>query len=259
MGDIEHQMSRSPERSEGTATVSSIRVLLVDDQEIVRQGLTTILKYAPGIEVSGCAGDGEEAVALARTLRPDVVLMDLKMPRLGGIPATRRICAELPDTQVIILTTYDTDDLVFEGIKAGAKGYLLKDAASETLVEAIRGVVRGESRIDHSVARKVLNEFQRLATQAPTPKPVLDRQDEGQPRWHIIEPLTPREEEVLHLLVEGLSNKEIGARLHLTEGTIKNYVSNIIAKLQANDRTHAVVTALRRGLVDLGEYGRAPA
>jgi DNA-binding NarL/FixJ family response regulator len=225
--------------------MSSIRVLVVDDQQIVRQGLATILKYAPGIEVVGDAADGEEAVARARHLEPDVVLMDLKMPRLGGIPATRQICAELADTHVIILTTYDTDDLVFEGIKAGAKGYLLKDASSETLVDAIRGVVRGESQLDPGVARRVLGEFQRLASQVPSPPAKRPAEVEG------IEPLTSREEEVLHLLVEGLSNKEIGARLRLTEGTVKNYVSAIITKLQANDRTHAVVTALRRGLVDL--------
>ncbi|MFC2037303.1 response regulator [Chloroflexota bacterium] len=226
-----------------------MQVLLVDDQQIVRQGLATILKYASGIEVAGQASDGEEAVALARELQPDVVLMDLKMPRLGGIPATRRICEELPDSSVIILTTYDADDLVFEGIKAGAKGYLLKDATSETLIESVRGVVRGESLLDPGVARKVLGEFQRLATQPPAhpaKEPPNDVAKDG-----FIEPLTPREEEVLHLLAEGLSNKEIGGRLHLTEGTVKNYVSTIIAKLQVNDRTHAVVTALRRGLVDL--------
>jgi DNA-binding NarL/FixJ family response regulator len=229
--------------------MSSIRVLLVDDQQIVRQGLATILRYAPGIEVVGQAQDGQEAVSLARDLRPEVVLMDVRMPRLGGIPATRQICAELPDTNVIILTTYDTDDLVFEGIKAGARGYLLKDATSETLVEAIRGVMQGESQLDPGVARKVLGEFQRLAAQPPPPlakEPVDSALGDG-----VIEPLTRREEEVLRLLVEGLSNKEIGARLHLTEGTVKNYVSTIIAKLQANDRTHAVVTALRHGLVDL--------
>jgi len=227
-----------------------IRVLLVDDQEIVRQGLATILKYAPGIQVAGEASDGEEAVALAQALRPDVILTDLKMPRLGGIPATRRIRATLPETRVIILTTYDTDDLVFEGIKAGAQGYLLKDAAGETLAEAIRGVVRGESQLDPSVARKVLDEFQRLAAQAPA-QPAAAAAGSGLNQELEIEALTPREEEVMRLLVEGLSNKEIGARLHLTEGTVKNYVSAIIAKLQANDRTHAVVTALRRGLVEL--------
>jgi DNA-binding NarL/FixJ family response regulator len=236
--------------------MSTIQVLLVDDQQIVRQGLATILKYAPGIEVVGEAGDGEEAIDLAQELAPDVVLMDLKMPRLGGIPATRKIRAAQPDTHVIILTTYDADDMVFEGIKAGAQGYLLKDASSETLVEAIRGVMQGESRIDPSVARAVLDEFQRLSVEpaaAPSsklPGTVGATHGAGADAV-VIEPLTPREEEVLLLLVEGLSNKEIGARLHLTEGTIKNYVSAIIAKLQANDRTHAVVTALRRGLVEL--------
>jgi len=219
-------------------TESTIRVLLVDDQEIVRQGLATILKYAPGIEVVAQARDGMEAVAQARSVQPDVVLMDLKMPRLGGIPATRRICRELPDTQVIILTTYDTDDLVFEGIKAGAKGYLLKDTHGDALIEAIRGVMRGESLLDPSVARKVLDpsvarkvleEFQRLVEQAP-PRPSGQGLDAGQllgserevQDTAAIEPLTPREEQVLHLLAEGMSNKEIGAHLHLTEGTVKN-------------------------------------
>ena len=223
-----------------------IRVLVVDDQQIVRQGLMTILKYAPGIEVAGQAGDGQEAIDLVGELAPDVVLMDLKMPRLGGIPATRRICRQWRETQVIILTTYDADDLVFEGIKAGARGYLLKDASSEELVAAIRGVMRGESSIDPSVARKVMDEFQRLADSEPA-----QPRGRGVAQEPPIEPLTPREEDVLELLADGLSNREIATRLHLTEGTVRNYVSTIIAKLQANDRTHAVVTALRRGLVDL--------
>lgn len=229
------------------AAVSDISVLLVDDQEIIRQGIATILKYVPGVAVVGQAVNGREAVEHARQLKPDVILMDIKMPVLGGIPATRQIVDALPDTHVIILTTYDADDLVFEGIKAGAQGYLLKDASSEVLVEAIRGVMRGESQLDPSVARKVLAEFQRLGDDATSRAP--SRLKAGSPL--VLDPLTPREEDVLRLLVEGLSNREIGARLFLAEGTIKNHVSAIIAKLQANDRTHAVVTALRRGLVEL--------
>jgi len=227
--------------------METIRVLVVDDQAIIRQGLATILRYAPGIEVVGQAGDGEEALALVRASSPDVVLMDVKMPRLGGIPATRRISSEYPKTQVVILTTYDTDDLVFEGIKAGARGYLLKDASEGILADAIRGVMRGESQLDPKVARKVLTEFQRLATRFPSSPPARS----GAPEKPPIEPLTPRQEQVLSLLVEGRSNKEIGARLSLSEGTVRNHVSEIIAKLQANDRTQAVVTAIRRGLVGL--------
>ena len=225
--------------------MGDIRVLLVDDQEIIRQGIATILRYAPGIHVVGQAANGREAVAQVQTLLPDAALMDIKMPVLGGIPATRQIKRAHPEVHVIILTTYDTDDLVFEGIKAGAEGYLLKDASGETLIQALRGVVLGESQLDPKVARKVLNEFQQIARE-PHLRPRGDQEQHP-----IIEPLTPREEDVLRLLVEGLSNREIGMRLHLTEGTVKNYVSAIIAKLQANDRTHAVVTALRKGLIDL--------
>jgi len=227
--------------------MNKVRVLLVDDQAIIREGLTTILKYESGIEVVGQASDGKEALVLARTLEPDVVLMDIKMPVLGGIPATRRIKKELPDTRVIILTTYDADDLVFEGIKAGAQGYLLKDVSAETLTDAIRGVVRGEARIDPKVASKVLGEFRRMLADVP-PSPVTQANEDSD---LVLTPLTEREEDVLGLLAEGLSNKEIGARLFLAEGTVKNYTSAIIGKLQANDRTHAVVTALRHGLVKL--------
>ena len=223
---------------------NKIRVLLADDQDIIRTGLTIILNHQPDLEVVGQAADGVEAVEFAKQLHPDVILMDIKMPRLNGIQATRQIMAVLPRTQIIILTTYDTDDWVFDGIRAGAVGYLLKDASGDNLAEAVRGAMRGESQMDPTVARKVLREFQHISPlnrTAPSPAP------EEEP----LEKLTEREEEILKLLAAGLSNKEIAQTLALSEGTVKNHISAILAKLHANDRTQAVLTALKRGLVDL--------
>ena len=222
--------------------MSKIRVLLADDQDIIRTGLTIILNHQPDIEVVGQAADGPQAVELARQLQPDVILMDIKMPQLNGIQATRRIVAAQPRTQIIMLTTYDNDDWVFDAIRAGAIGYLLKDAAGDVLAEAVRGAVRGESQIDPTVARKVLREFQQITTNRFAP-PV-----EAEP----LERLTDREEEVIKLLAAGLANKEIAQQLSLSEGTVKNHISAILGKLHANDRTQAVLTALKRGLVDLG-------
>jgi DNA-binding NarL/FixJ family response regulator len=220
-----------------------IRVLLADDQEIIRTGLTIILNHQPDIEVIGQAADGAQAIELAKQLQPDVILMDIKMPKVNGIQATRQIVSVLPQTQIIILTTYDTDDWVFDGIRAGAIGYLLKDTPSQDLALAVRGAMRGESQIDPGVARKVLREFQHvMRDRKPEPKKL----DEPE-----LEQLTDREEDVLKLLASGLSNKDIATKLALSEGTVKNHISAILAKLHANDRTQAVLTALKRGLVDL--------
>jgi DNA-binding NarL/FixJ family response regulator len=230
--------------------MTKIRVLLADDQDIIRTGLTIILNHQADLEVIGQAADGLEAVEAAKQLHPDVILMDIKMPHLNGIQATRQIVAALPKTQIIILTTYDTDDWVFDGIRAGAIGYLLKDTSGDNLAEAVRGALRGESQIDPTVARKVLREFQQLATRRSTapqpttaPQPVVEEEP--------LERLTDREEEVLKLLAGGLANKEIAQQLSLSEGTVKNHISAILTKLHANDRTQAVLTALKRGLVDL--------
>ncbi len=220
-----------------------IRVLLADDQDIIRTGLTIILNHQPDIEVVGQAADGVEAVEFARQLHPDVILMDIKMPRLNGIQATRQIVAALPRIQIIILTTYDTDDWVFDGIRAGAVGYLLKDTSGDNLAEAVRGAMRGESQMDPTVARKVLREFQHVTSGQHVATPAAQEEP--------LEKLTDREEEILELLVAGLPNKEIAQKLALSEGTVKNHISAILAKLHANDRTQAVLTALRRGLVDL--------
>jgi DNA-binding NarL/FixJ family response regulator len=230
--------------------MNKIRVLLADDQDIIRTGLTIILNHQADLEVIGQAADGLEAVEAAKQLHPDVILMDIKMPHLNGIQATRQIVAALPKTQIIILTTYDTDDWVFDGIRAGAIGYLLKDTSGDNLAEAVRGALRGESQIDPTVARKVLREFQQLTTRrstasqsTATPQPVVEEEP--------LERLTDREEEVLKLLAGGLANKEIAQQLSLSEGTVKNHISAILTKLHANDRTQAVLTALKRGLVDL--------
>jgi DNA-binding NarL/FixJ family response regulator len=188
---------------------------------------------------------------------PDLVLMDIKMPRMDGITAARRIKAQHPETEILILTTYSEDELVFDGIRAGASGYLLKDITREKLADAVRGAARGEAQIDPAVASQVLAEFQRMATvlrRRSVREPDLAARPAEQLRLADVPPmeeLTAREEAILRLLTEGLTNAGIAARLHLSEGTVKNYVSGILSKLQANDRTHAVVLAIRRGLLDV--------
>ena len=219
------------------------RVLIVDDQDIVRQGLGVILTHAEGVEVAGYAADGVEALAQVAALRPDVVLMDLKMPRLNGIQATARLTREYPHVRVVVLTTYDADEWLFDAIRAGASGYLLKDSDSDEIIDAVRRAADGEVRIDPAVAGRVLLEFNRLKS---APRPAAHGDDLPQ-----IEELTERELAILQQLTQGKSNKEIAAALYLAEGTVKNYVSIIIEKLHANDRTHAAILALKRGLATL--------
>jgi DNA-binding NarL/FixJ family response regulator len=216
--------------------VSPIRVLLVDDQPLFREGVHTLLSLQPDLEVVGEAGDGEEAVRLAARLRPDVILMDLQMPVLDGVEATRRLRLTQPDCRVIVLTTFDDDEYVFEGLRAGAIGYLLKDTPSSRLLEAIRAAARGESFLQPSVAAKVVAEFSRLANQHP-----------GRPQ-PLPEPLSEREADVLRLLASGASNREIASRLVITEGTVKNHVTSILAKLGVSDRTQAALKARELGL-----------
>lgn len=236
---------------------SPIRIMIADDQEIIRQGLTIILDHQDDMTVVGQAEDGQQAVEMARALKPDVILMDIKMPRVNGIQATRTITSEMPHTQVIILTTYDTDDWVFDGVRAGAQAYLLKDASTEELTAAIRGVHRGESQLDPAIARKVMDEFRRMSGSSDatieTRSPLRESFDIASRRGNQppIEELTEREMDVLGLIAQGLSNKDIAGKLYLSEGTVKNYVSAIMAKFHANDRTQVVVRALREGIVKL--------
>ena len=218
-----------------------IRVLLLDDQGLFREALATLLGLHSQLEIVGEAGDGEAGVALAQTLRPDVVLMDLRMPGMSGVEATRRLRSLVPEARVLVLTTFEDDDEVLAAIEAGAAGYMLKASPAEKLVEAICTVMRGGSPLEPSVASKVMAELARLSR----------RQSEERCQ-RLADPLSTRELEVLRALCEGLSNKEIGSKLGLTEGTVKNHMTQVLSKLGVLDRTQAALRAHALGLLKPG-------
>jgi DNA-binding NarL/FixJ family response regulator len=214
-----------------------IHILLVDDQRLMREGLRILLELEPDLEIVGEAQDGGGGLEAYEKLRPDVVLMDVRMPGMDGVEATWRLRERWPDARVIILTTFDDDEYVFEGLRAGALGYLLKDVSGHDLAQAVRTVAAGGALIEPSVARKVVAEFARVAPPARTPEAGLP------------EPLSERERQVLQLVALGLSNAEIAARLSLAQGTVKNYVTTILQKLGARDRTQAALRARELGLI----------
>jgi DNA-binding NarL/FixJ family response regulator len=218
---------------------AALRLLIVDDQPLIRRGLALMLATEPGIEIVGEAADGLEAIELALARRPDVVLMDLQMPRASGVVATREITTRLPGTHVVVLTTFDDDDLVFEATRAGAHAYLLKDASEAEVLETVHAVHRGESRLSPAVARKVMDQFRALADGAgATPAAPGARPGD--------DPLTDKEERILDLIAQGKSNKQIAAAVFLAEGTVKNYVSRIMDKLHARNRTELAMRAVGR-------------
>ncbi len=226
------------------AGAQRIRVMIVDDQPLVRRGLALMMSLEQDMEVLGEAGDGVEAVELAKRLRPDVVLMDLHMPRKGGVAATREITASLPQTRVLVLTTLEAEQSVFDALRAGALAYLLKDATEAEVLEGVRAVHRGESRLTPQIARKVLDQFRHLSEIAP--KPAYRPPVEDDPTAS----LSDKETKVLQLIAEGKSNKQIASLLFLAEGTVKNYVSRIMEKLHAGSRTELAVMALRQRRVE---------
>jgi NarL family two-component system response regulator LiaR len=220
---------------------TSIRVLVVDDQAIVRKGICALLATEPGIQVVGEAETGREAIAASHQLRPDVVLMDLVMPGVDGLEATRSITARCPDVRILVLTSFDGDDKLFPALRAGAQGYLLKDSGPEDLVQAIHDVHAGKSSLHPSVARKVLRELTGSSSRRP---------ENGS--------LTDREVEVLRLVAQGHSNQEIAHQLTISEATVRTHVSNILAKLDLCSRTQAALYALRQGLAPLHDTGQRP-
>ncbi len=221
--------------------MADIRVLIVDDHEVVRRGVRTLLELEHDIQIVGETADGVEAVNATSRLTPDVILLDLEMPHLSGVEAIPRILAASPQSKVLVLTSFATDDKVFPAIKAGALGYLLKDSSPEDLVEAIREVNRGESRLHPQIARKVLDELSHPADRPKTS-----------------DPLTAREVEVIRLMALGLGNQEIADELVIGESTVRNHVSSILSKLHLANRTQAALYALRSGLASLDESESPP-
>jgi two-component system, NarL family, response regulator LiaR len=215
-----------------------IGVFLAEDHTIVRKGIRALLATEPDVEVIGEADDGREAIAEVIRLRPDVTLMDLVLPEIDGIEAIDRITTAWPEARILVLTSFATDDKVFPAVKAGARGYLLKDSGPEELVRAIRQVHRGEASLDPSIARKVLQELARGSDRPPT-----------------LDPLTPREVEVLRLVARGLGNQQIADELSLSEATVRTHVSTILGKLHLASRTQAALYALREGLASLDDAG----
>ncbi len=211
----------------------SMKILLCDDQAVIRDGLEMLLTLEKDFQVVGSAQDGFEAIELAGKKTPDLVLMDLKMPGMNGIEATREIRKKYPAIKILVLTTYDDDEWVFDAIRAGASGYLLKDTPRQKIIEAIRGTMDGKSFIDPAVAGKLLNQ---VASNQTQPASVLTGK------------LTERELDVLRLLAKGMTNSDIAAQLHLSEGTVRNHVSAILEKLGVSDRTQAAVIAIQHGL-----------
>ena len=222
----------------------SIDVLIVDDQELVRTGFRLFLETQPGLTVVGEAGDGEEAIERVRELRPDVVLMDIRMPTMDGVEATAKLTSGAiePAPRVLVLTTFDLDEYVFGALRAGAAGFLLKDAPRERLIEAIRVVHSGEALLSPSITRRLIEDF-------------AARSDPIEPAAAVLAELTPREREVLVLVAHGLSNAEIAARLVVTEATVKSHVGAVLLKLGLRDRVQAVVFAYEHGIVVAGEAG----
>lgn len=219
--------------------IKDISVMLVDDQNLVREGIKSLLNLAGHVKIVGEAGDGQEALEIMTSLNPDVILMDIRMPRLDGIEAVKAMKEQGINIPVIILTTFDDHELVLNGIRAGARGFLLKDVSLESLVEAIETVAKGETLIQPAVTERVIKGFTEL-------------QKEGQSKVEkepVQDPLTQREIEILRLMAGGYSNKEISRAIFKSEGTIKNHVSNILAKLGVRDRTRAVLKALELGVI----------